>query len=79
MIFRGDDFRTDYANLAMLCATFPKVPVVALTATANRQDIEVIKQSLNLKNPIAAIGNPNRPNIFYKKVFRKGDDTEFFD
>ena len=79
MIFRGDDFRTDYANLAMLCATFPKVPVVALTATASRQDIEVIKQSLNLKNPIEVIGNPNRPNIFYKKVFRKGDDTEFFE
>lgn len=47
--FRGDDFRTDYANLAMLCATFPNVPVVALTATASKKDIEVIKQSLNLK------------------------------
>ena len=63
----------------MLCATFPKVPVIALTATASRKDIEVIKESLNLKNPLEVIGNPNRPNIFYKKVFRKGDDTEFFE
>ena len=62
----------------MLCATFPTVPVVALTATANRRDIEAIRQSLNLKNPLEVIGNPNRPNIFYKKVFRQGDDLEFF-
>ena len=63
----------------MLCATFPNVPVVALTATASKKDIEVIKQSLNLKNPLEVIGNPNRPNIFYRKVFRKGIDVEFFE
>ena len=33
---RGDDFRKDYSRLAMLCATFPSVPVVALTATASK-------------------------------------------
>ena len=79
MLFRGDDFRKDYANLAMLCATFPTVPVVALTATANKRDVTAIKESLNLKNPLEVIGNPNRPNIFYKKVFRKGDDVELFE
>lgn len=63
----------------MLCATFPAVPVVALTATANRRDIEAIRQSLNLKNPLEVIGNPNLPNIFYKKVFRQGDDLDFFE
>ena len=63
----------------MPCATFPNVPVVALTATASKKDIEVIKQSLNLKNPLEVIGNPNRPNIFYRKVFRKGIDVEFFE
>ena len=63
----------------MLCATFPTVPVVALTATANKKDVSAIKQSLNLKNPLEVIGNPNRPNIFYKKVFRKGDDVDFFE
>ena len=63
----------------MLCATFPKVPVVALTATASKKDVEVIKQSLNLKNPLEVIGNPNRPNVFYRNVFHKGDDMEFFE
>lgn len=37
--YRGDDFQKDYANLAMLCATFPTVPVVALTATASKKDM----------------------------------------
>ena len=62
----------------MLCATFPTVPVVALTATASKRDVTEIKVSLNLKNPLEIVGNPNRPNIFYKKVFRRGDDVDFF-
>ena len=62
----------------MLCATFPTVPVVALTATASKRDVTEIKASLNLKNPLEIVGNPNRPNIFYKKVFRKEDDVDFF-
>ena len=64
---RGDDFRTDYSRLAMLCASFPGVPVVALTATASKKDILAINDSLNLKNPLKVIANPNRPNIFMKK------------
>ena len=62
----------------MLCATFPTVPVVALTATASKRDVTEMKVSLNLKNPLEIVGNPNRPNIFYKKVFRRGDDVDFF-
>lgn len=63
----------------MLCATFPTVPVVALTATASKADVRAIKQSLNLKNPLEVVGNPNWPNIFYKKVFRKGEEVDFFE
>ncbi|KAK2546801.1 putative ATP-dependent DNA helicase Q1, partial [Acropora cervicornis] len=75
----GDDFRKDYSHLSMLCAIFPNVPVVALTATASKTDISSIKESLNLRKPLEVIGNPNRPNIHYKKVFRKGEDIEFFE
>ena len=32
-----------------------------------------------LKSPLKIIGNPNRPNIFYEKVFRKGEDIDFYD
>lgn len=62
----------------MLCATFPQVPVVALTATASKADVKEIKDSLNMKNPLEVIGDPNRANIFYEKVFRKGNDIDFF-
>ena len=79
LFVRGDDFRKDYSQLAMLCATFPQVPVVALTATASKADVKAIKDSLNMKKPLEVIGDPNRANIFYEKVFRKGDDIEFFE
>ncbi|XP_068761606.1 putative ATP-dependent DNA helicase Q1 [Montipora capricornis] len=75
----GDDFREDYSRLAMLCSTFLLVPVIALTATASKEDVIAIKESLNLKSPLKIIGNPNRPNIFYEKVFRKGEDIDFYD
>jgi superfamily II DNA helicase RecQ len=76
---RGFDFRKDYSNLAMLCATFPTSPVVALTATASKADIVAIKESLNLRSPVEITVNPDRPNIFYKKIFRKGKDLELFE
>ena len=79
MFIRGDDFRKDYSQLAMLCATFPQVPVVALTATASKADVKAIKDSLNMKKPLEVIGDPNRANIFYEKVFRKGDEVDFFE
>ena len=63
----------------MLCATFSQVPVVALTATASKADVKAIKDSLNMKKPLEVIGDPNRANIFYEKVFRKGDDVDFFE
>ena len=63
----------------MLCATFPQVPVVALTATASKVDVKAIKDSLNMKKPLEVIGDPNRANIFYEKVFCKGDDVDFFE
>lgn len=77
--FRGDDFRMDYSRLAMLCATFPSVPVVALTATASKNEVVAIKQSLNLKTPLQVLANPNRANIYYDKVVRKGDVVDFYE
>ena len=63
----------------MLCAAFPSSPVVALTATASKADIVAIKESLNLRNPVEITANPDHPNIYYEKIFRKGKDFEFFE
>lgn len=65
-LFRGDAFGKDYANLAMLCATFPTVLVVALTAMASERDVRAIKELIPpFKDPSEVIGNPKHPNIFY--------------
>ena len=74
--YRGSDFRTDYSKLGVLCAIFPDVPVLAMTATANQQDRNGIKESLGLKKCKYIIGNPDRKNIFYEKCFRHGQGVE---
>lgn len=74
--FRGKDFRVDYGNLAVLCATFSSVPVVAMTATASKNDREFIKKSLGLKACAEIVGNPDRTNIMYTKHFRGEPDAD---
>ena len=77
--FRGIDFRKDYGKLGVLCASFPDIPVVAMTATASLSDVGKIEESLGLKKCKQVIGKPDRPNIFYKKVFRSGRDIDAID
>ena len=66
----------DYGNLSVLCATFSNVPVLAMTATANKSDREDIKKSLGLKNCFEVVGNPERRNVMYEKHFRAGPDID---
>ena len=76
---RGNYFRKDYSRLGMLCAAFPDVPVLALTATANKADIKNIEYSLGMKtmkNCVKVVANTDRPNIYYKKYFREGKDVD---
>lgn len=77
--FRGDDFRQDFARLGMLSALFPSVPVIILTATASIKDRTIIKKTLHIKNHIEVVVSPNRPNIFYNKIFRVGPDFESYE
>ena len=60
----------------MVCAAFPTVPVLALTATANSVDRKQIKESLCLKKCVEIVANPDRRNIFYEKCFREGQDVD---
>ena len=66
----------DYANLSVVCASFSNVPILAMTATANKSDREDIKKSLGLKNCFEVIGNPDRRNVIYEKHFRAGPDID---
>ena len=76
LCFRGSDFHQDYGRLNMVCALFPNVRLLALTATANKQDQEQIREALGLSNCIEVIVSPDRTNIFYAKYFRKGNDND---
>ncbi|XP_028394456.1 uncharacterized protein LOC114518648 [Dendronephthya gigantea] len=66
---KGSEFREDYGKLGVLCALFPDVPCLAMTATASRADINAIIDSLGLKDCKLVIGNPDIKNIFCSKVF----------
>jgi ATP-dependent DNA helicase RecQ len=61
----GHDFRPEYRQLAKLKEHFPKTPVIALTATADRQTKDDILDKLNLAKPKVYVSSFNRANIFY--------------
>jgi ATP-dependent DNA helicase RecQ len=62
----GHDFRPEYMRLAVLAERYPKVPRIALTATADATTRKEIAERLHLRQARTFISSFDRPNIRYR-------------
>ncbi len=62
----GHDFRPEYRQLGLLAERFPRVPRIALTATADERTREEIARELQLEHAATFIASFDRPNIRYR-------------
>ncbi len=74
----GHDFRPEYLTLAHLKRSFVKVPVIALTATADKLTRKDILEKLELSNPAVFVSSFNRANIRYTVESKRNSTEKLF-
>jgi ATP-dependent DNA helicase RecQ len=75
-------FRNAYDKLHIVREYYPNIPIIAVTATANRKTTEKICEKLNLTNPTIIKGDFDRKNIsieVHKKGFVQRDIVRLLD
>ena len=71
----GHDFRPEYLQLSLLHERYPRIPRIALTATADPQTRTEIRARLGLADARVFVSSFDRPNIRYTIVDK--DDARF--
>jgi ATP-dependent DNA helicase RecQ len=75
----GHDFRPEYRQLAQLRELFPRVPFMALTATATGRVREDIVTHLKLREPKICVASFNRPNLTYRVIAKTKPFDQLFE
>lgn len=78
----GHDFRPEYLKIGELRKSFPLIPFIALTATADKLTRKDIADKLGLKTPQWFISSFDRGNITYRVTAKRdamGKLLEFLD
>ncbi len=75
----GHDFRAEYLNLSTLHERYPRIPRMALTATADKPTRQEIIKNLNLEDAGTFISGFDRPNIRYHIVYKDNPRKQLLD
>ncbi|KNC79643.1 hypothetical protein SARC_07963 [Sphaeroforma arctica JP610] len=75
----GNDFRPDYKQLGILRVQFPKVPIIAVTATATQTVWRDVVSILRIPKCVTFRAPIERPNLRYTVVKKLGTGNESFE
>ena len=75
----GHDFRPEYLKLSVLPEQFPRVPRIALTATADEITRKEIVEKLRLEKARHFISSFDRPNIRYRVEVKQKEKPQLLE
>ncbi len=67
----GHDFRPEYRQIAEIKEQFPKLPILALTASATKNVVQDIIDQLKLESPAIYTKSFKRDNLSYRVIYEE--------